>query len=162
MEKIFLTKQEIEQKIKNYCDNLYDNNLKKTTLFIGILNGSLVFSVDILRTYESILSELDFIFKIGKKSFTNLKSENLKNKNVVLLVDRITKNSDIQDYVDYILKKKPDNISVFAILKDNNYVKTFNYNFDFLCEVEPNDIFYGYGINSVKELTDYNNLYIQS
>ena len=58
--RIFLTREEIEQRVKQLGDELSHKFRDKKPIIIGVLNGAYIFLADLMR-HMSIPCEVDFL-----------------------------------------------------------------------------------------------------
>ncbi|MBT3665304.1 hypoxanthine phosphoribosyltransferase [bacterium] len=130
-------------------ENFHDTN----PVIISILNGSFIFTADIIRELD-IDCEVDFI-KIssyeGMNSTGSIKmskdlSIDIKNRRVIIVEDIIDSGLSIKYLYKHILNYKPRDITIVSLLaKTNNY--KLNFNIDIIGFEISSEFVVGYGLD---------------
>ncbi len=158
---LILSRNQIKKIIKNFGKDLNKKFNNKTIIIISVLkSGTLPLSIDLLRSINSMLIEIDYLMESDNDFF--LKSKTLNNKNVILCFDYLKNinNEYICKIIDYIKKYSPDSISIFSVIKEKEYSNIHNLKINsILISTDDNKKYCGYGINSIKKITDYLNIY---
>jgi len=150
---VYLEEKEILEKVSELAQQIENDYRGKEVLFISILNGSFVFTADLLRDIDMHL-EVSFM-KLS--SYEGLKStgdvrrligvnEDLKNKTVIILEDIIDTGKTLDGIIEDLYDKGAKEIRVAALLlKPDAY--TGSYKIDYLGFEIPNDFVIGYGLD---------------
>src|SRR5690625_5503125 len=92
--RIFLTREEIEQRVKQLGDELSHKFRDKKPIIIGVLNGAYIFLADLMR-HMSIPCEVDFLKlssygdeKVTSGEVKELKEIDAQVKNRHIILDR--------------------------------------------------------------------------
>jgi hypoxanthine phosphoribosyltransferase len=142
-------------------ENFHDTN----PVIISILNGSFIFTADIIRELD-IDCEVDFI-KIssyeGMNSTGLIKmskdlSIDIKNRRVIIVEDIIDSGLSIKYLYKHILKYKPKDITIVSLLaKTNNY--KLNFNIDIIGFEISSEFVVGYGLDFNQRFRNLNSIF---
>jgi hypoxanthine phosphoribosyltransferase len=150
---VFITKSEISKVVKDMARNI--NNTKiKNPLFIAILNGSFLFAADIMRNITLNNAEISFV-KLSSYSGTKTRgnvqeviglSQNIKNRNIIILEDIIDTGITLEKIISIIKKEDVADIKIATLLfKPESYKKEIPINF--IGKSITNDFVVGYGLD---------------
>ena len=122
--RIYLTQEEIQQRLKALGKQISLEYKDKKPIFIGVLNGAFVFLSDLMR-YVDIPCEVDFLKlssygdeKVSSGDVTDLKNidANIKGRHVILVEDIV----DTGLSMNYLFKKlkqfEPASLSAATLL----------------------------------------------
>ncbi len=107
--RVYLTKDEIQQRLKELGKQISLDYKDKRPIFIGVLNGAFIFLADLMR-YVTIPCEVDFLKlssygdeKVSSGNVTDLKNidANIKDRHVILVEDIV----DTGLSMNYLFKK---------------------------------------------------------
>jgi len=149
----FIEEKEILDRIAEIAKKIEDDHKKKEILFISILNGSYVFTADLLRRIELNVkvSFLKLASYEGLQSTGTVKrliglSEDLAGKTVIIIEDIIDTGKTLDGVIDDLREKGAEDIKVAALL-----VKPDAYRGSHKIEYKgfeiPNDFVIGYGLD---------------
>ena len=133
-------------------------NINETTikdpLFIAILNGSFMFSSDIMKKITLPNTEISFI-KLSSYSGTQTTGsaheligigQNIKGRNVIILEDIIDTGITLEKIMSLLKKEEVADIKIATLLfKPEAYTKKIH--IDFIGKSIPNDFVVGYGLD---------------
>ena len=151
--KLFITKSEISKVVKDMAKNI-NNTQIKNPLFIAILNGSFLFAADIMRNITLENAEISFVklsSYAGAESTGNVQeiiglSQNIKNRNIVILEDIIDTGITLEKIISIIKKEDVADIKIATLLfKPETYTKEIPINF--IGKSIANDFVVGYGLD---------------
>jgi len=150
---LYIDKDKIAAAIKSLAFKIKEDLKEETPLFIGILNGSFIFTADLMRAYENHC-EISFI-KLA--SYQETKStgkvtellginEDLTGRTVVVLEDIIDTGTTLQKIYD-ILKEEPIGKLKVATLFFKPEVFKKELHIDYVGIEIPDDFIVGYGLD---------------
>ena len=150
---MFISKENIAKRVSEISLQISENFHDTNPVIISILNGSFIFTADIIRELD-IDCEVDFI-KIssyeGMNSTGSIKmskdiSADIKNRRVIIVEDIIDSGLSIKYLYEHIIKYKPKDITVVSLLaKTNNY--KLNFNIDIIGFEISSEFVVGYGLD---------------
>ena len=150
---VFISDSEIEE-IVHAIANAINNSGTKEPLFISILNGSFMFSSDIMKKITIPNTEISFI-KLSSYSGTESTGsvnkliglgKDIKNRNIIILEDIIDTGITLEKIISLFEKENVADIKVATLLfKPDAYQKQIN--IDFIGKSIPNDFVVGYGLD---------------
>lgn len=122
--RIYLTQEEIQQRLKSLGNQISLEYKDKKPIFIGVLNGAFIFLSDLMR-YVTIPCEVDFLKlssygdeKVSSGNVTDLKNidADIKDRHVILVEDIV----DTGLSMNYLFKKlqqfEPASLSAATLL----------------------------------------------
>lgn len=150
---MFISKENIAKRVSEISLRISENFHDTNPVIISILNGSFIFTADIIRELD-IDCEVDFI-KIssyeGMNSTDSIKmskdlSIDIKNRRVIIVEDIIDSGLSIKYLYKHILNYKPRDITIVSLLaKTNNY--KLNFNIDIIGFEISSEFVVGYGLD---------------
>lgn len=150
---MFISKENIAKRVSEISLRISENFHDTNPVIISILNGSFIFTADIIRELD-IDCEVDFI-KIssyeGMNSTGSIKmskdlSIDIKNRRVIIVEDIIDSGLSIKYLYKHILNYKPRDITIVSLLaKTNNY--KLNFNIDIIGFEISSEFVVGYGLD---------------
>ena len=151
---ISIPEEKIQQAIKKMADQMRNDLEGKEVIFLCILNGSFIFSADLMKKMELADAEITFLKLAsysGTQSTGNLKeliglNENLQGRNVVILEDIVDSGFTITDVVRQVLEKGAADVKVATLLFKPAALKT-EVKLDYVGLEIPNDFIVGYGLD---------------
>lgn len=149
----FIGEKEILEKVKEMARQIENEHRGKDILFLSILNGSYVFTADLLRNIN-LNVKVSFI-KLssysGDKSTGEITrliglNEDLRNRTVIILEDIIDTGQTLGGAIEDLKGKGAEDIKVATLLfKPDAY--TGSHRIDYLGFEIPNDFVIGYGLD---------------
>lgn len=149
----FLSKETIQEKIKELALKLDEIYAGKRPLFIAILNGSFMFAADLFK-YLTIEAEIFFIklasYK-GTKSTGHVITAigldtDITNRDVIILEDIIDTGKTMSNLLPQLVNQQPASIKIAALLHKPEAMEN-NITVDYNCFCIPNKFVVGYGLD---------------
>lgn len=149
----FITSRELQMRVKSMAEELTADYRGKDPLFLIILNGAFMFATDLLKEIK-IPARLSFI-KVASYRGTESTgeiceliglSENLKDKDVILVDDIIDTGLTMKKVMDKVREEKPASVKIVSLLlKPDAFGNQFDV--DYVGFTIPNDFVVGYGLD---------------
>ncbi len=162
-EKILITEQEISERIDLLGDEISKDYQGKEILFVSILNGSFMFTSDLLKRVKADCS-IDFIQVSTYLNATSSSGEfvikkdlslDIKDKNIIIVEDIIDSGYTLSKLVEYIKAKEPASLKIATFI-DKPARRQQEVNADYVGFVIDKDYFIvGYGLDYAQK---YRNL----
>jgi hypoxanthine phosphoribosyltransferase len=127
---LLIDEQTILDRVKTLAEHISQNYAEKSITIIAILNGSFIFSADLIRQI-SVPVEIEFI-KISSYSGTSSLGEikqtiglnnSLEGKNILVVEDIIDSGLTLSYIIDELKQTKINSISVASLLVKPNSLK---------------------------------------
>ncbi len=151
--KKYIEHDEIQKSIKKIADDIHARYKGRNPIFLIILNGSFMFSSDLLKYYQGVC-EISFIrlsSYSGTKTTEEVKTligltENIKDREIVILEDIIDSGITINHLLYDLQKYEPKSIEVATLLLKPEAVKT-DIKPDYVGLEIPKDFIVGFGLD---------------
>lgn len=165
--RVYLTHEEIQQRIKQIGTDLSSQFKDKKPIFVGILNGSYIFLADLMR-YVSIPCEVDFLKlssygdeKVSSGEVRDLKEidADVKNRHIILVEDIIDTGLSMNYLVEKMNRLKPASLTVVTMLHKHEATK-YDVQIDHTGFKIPNLFVLGYGLDYAQEGRNLAQIYI--
>ena len=150
----------IMKKILELSSLINEKYKNKNPLFIGVLNGSIYFMMDLINNL-SIDYEIDFIKVSSYKGMVKSKLKIIEinnydicNKDLIIVEDIVDTGETMKLLIEYFIKQKPNSINIVSMfMRSNNKIDAkYKYKINW-CGFKIEDKYIiGYGL-------DYNNLF---
>ena len=150
---VFISDTEIAEIVNSIANNINKSRIKDP-LFISVLNGSFMFSSDIMKKITIPNTEISFI-KLSSYSGTESTGsvdeliglgQDIRNRNIVILEDIIDTGITLEKIISLLKKEEVADIKVSTLLfKPDAYTKDIH--IDFIGKSIPNDFVVGYGLD---------------
>ncbi|MAW21629.1 MAG: hypoxanthine phosphoribosyltransferase [Flavobacteriales bacterium] len=150
---VFIAETEIAAIVHSIANNI-NNTRIKNPLFISVLNGSFMFSSDIMKKITLPKTEISFIklsSYLGKETTGEVNkligiSGDISGRNIIILEDIIDTGITLEKIISLLKKEKVGDIKVATLLfKPEAYTKDLN--IDFIGKSIANDFVVGYGLD---------------
>ena len=167
--RVYLTHEEIQQRIKQIGQQLSKKFVDKKPIFIGVLNGSYIFLADLMR-YVSIPCEVDFLKlssygdeKVSSGQVHDLKEidADIKNRHVILVEDIIDTGLSMTYLVNKLKQFNPASLTVVTMLHKAEATE-HDVQIDYVGFKIPNLFVLGYGLDYAQEGRNLAQVYIPS
>ncbi|HET8866677.1 MAG TPA: hypoxanthine phosphoribosyltransferase [Gracilimonas sp.] len=165
--KIFITKEQIDERM-NQLGNQLDKDFKdKKPIFIGILNGAFIFLADIMR-HVSITCEVDFMklssygdAKVSSGEVVELKhiDAKIEGRHVILVEDIVDTGLSMNYMVKRIKENNPASVSVCTLLHKKDATK-YEVQLDYVGFEIPDAFVLGYGLDYAQEGRNLSQIYV--
>ena len=150
---VFISDTEIAEIVYSIA-NAINNSGIKDPLFISVLNGSFMFSSDIMKKITIPNTEISFIklsSYLGTESTGEVNEliglgKDIRNRNIIILEDIIDTGITLEKIISLLKKEDVADIKVATLLfKPDAYTKDMD--IDFIGKSIPNDFVVGYGLD---------------
>jgi hypoxanthine phosphoribosyltransferase len=152
--KVLLSETDIRTRIKELADEISQDHYGKVPIFVGVLNGAILFLADLIREL-SIESEIDFIKvssygdeRISSGEITMIKdfSADLRGHDVIVVEDIVDSGLSIQYLKRRILNMKPASLKFVSLLVKTGVAKV-DLTIDYIGFKIKNKFVIGYGLD---------------
>ncbi|MFO7924068.1 MAG: hypoxanthine phosphoribosyltransferase [Bacteroidales bacterium] len=154
---LLITPQKIQEAVSKIADNINNDLAGEIPLFLSILNGSFMFTSDLLKKirmncHVSFLKLSSYRDDTSTGSITELigLNEDIKGRSVVIVEDIVDTGITLKSVVRQLKLQKPKKIIIATLLLKPEAF-TGNIRLDYVGLEIPNEFIIGYGL-------DYNNL----
>ncbi len=153
-DKILISKEDIEKKVKEISQKISDDYNGLNPLFVCILKGSVFFTADLLRNVTTP-AQIDFMAVSSYGSGTtssgtlNIKKDlavDIKGKHVIVVEDIIDSGNTLYLLKDLLLTREPASVKICTLLdKPDRRVKEVKVDY---CGFQiPDEFVVGYGLD---------------
>ena len=165
--RVYLTHEEIQQRINQIGNKLSKSFSDKRPIFIGVLNGSYIFLADLMR-YVNIPCEVDFLKlssygdeKVSSGQVHDLKEidANIKGRQVILVEDIIDTGLSMKYLLDKLRLFEPSSLTVVTMLHKAE-ATVHDVQIDYVAFKIPNLFVLGYGLDYAQEGRNLAQIYI--
>ncbi len=150
----YLKHEELQQIVKNLAEKVHEDYKDETPIFIGVLNGVIMFFSDFMKYYPG-KCEIAFI---QMSSYQGTQStgivykkmeltKDITNRHIILMEDIVDTGNTIESLFEYFKNtQRPKSIKVATLLmKPDVYSKEFK--IDYIAKEIPNKFVLGYGLD---------------
>lgn len=165
--RVYLTHEEIQQRIKSIGTAISRDFIDKKPIFIGVLNGAYIFLADLMR-YVTIPCEVDFMKlssygdeKVSSGQVEELKeiNANIQSRHVILVEDIVDTGLSMKYLVDKVKRMNPASITVVTLLHKQEATR-YDVQIDYTAFRIPNLFVLGYGLDYAQEGRNLAQIYI--
>ncbi len=158
MEKIktLINEEKLNNRIEELAMQIYNDFGDEETVLVCILKGATYFTIDLSKKIKSNNVILDFIkissYGVGNRETTghiDFKlgiSENIEDKNVIIVEDIVDSGKTMKYLIEYIKTKKPKTVKTCALL-DKPSRRTEDITIDYVGFTVENLFVVGYGMD---------------
>ena len=152
--KVLVTEEEIQKRIQELGDALYDQFHDKNPLFLGVLKGSFVFMADLVRACQ-VKSDVEFIavssyqnatVSSGRVQITHDLQQDITGRHVIIVEDILDSGNTLAFLKEYFLTKGAASITIVTLL-DKPSRRTKAITADLAGFVVPDEFVVGYGLD---------------
>lgn len=152
--KVLVTEEEIQKRIQELGDALYDKFQGKNPLFLGVLKGSFVFMADLVRACQ-VKSDVEFIavssyqnatVSSGRVQITHDLQQDITGRHVIIVEDILDSGNTLAFLKEYFLTKGAASITIVTLL-DKPSRRTKAITADLSGFVVPDEFVVGYGLD---------------
>ena len=154
IERILLSEDQIRARIQELGQQLTADYREKNPIFVGILNGVVVFFADMIRAIP-IDCQIDFMAvssygggteSSGKIQVKKDLSADIEDRHVVILEDILDTGLTLRHTVDYLMTKHPASLKICTLLDKPDRRKA-EIQADYIGFTVPNLFVVGYGLD---------------
>lgn len=149
----FIESKTIEKAVKRLALEIYDNYKNITPIFIGVLNGVIMFFSDILKNYPGKceigviqLSSYNGIYPEKKVNIISNCSINIYNRDIVIFEDIIDTGNTVKKLYEIYCNESANSIKIATLFLKPEIFKA-KLNIDFVGIQIPNKFIVGYGLD---------------
>ncbi len=149
----YIESEKIHDAVKKIASDIYDDFALKNPLFLCVLNGSFMFSADLMKEYQGVC-EISFIrlssYK-GTQTTEEVKTligltDNITDRHVVILEDIIDSGITIKHLLEDLKQYNPATLKVASLLFKPEALRT-DIHPDYIGLEIPRDFIVGYGLD---------------
>lgn len=165
--KVYLSEQEIQDRVADLAEQLNRDYSDKKPIFIGVLNGAFIFLSDLLR-HINIPSEVDFLKlssygdeKVSSGQVTDLKDidADIEGRHVLLVEDIVDTGLSMKYMVNKLQQKNPASIATVTLLHKPEATQ-HDVPLDYVGFKIPTLFVLGYGLDYAQEGRNLAQIYI--
>lgn len=163
----YISKKEIEKRIKKIAKKINKDYKGKKPIFIGILNGSFMFLSDLIREIK-VDCEIDFLKlssygdeKISSGNVKMLKELNceIENRDIIVVEDIVDSGLSVNFIKKIIEAKNPSSLK-FASLLFKKEMSKLDFEIDYVGFRIDNKFVVGYGLDYAQKYRNLNAIYM--
>ncbi|MCB9195056.1 MAG: hypoxanthine phosphoribosyltransferase [Flavobacteriales bacterium] len=149
----YIPSEKIQDVIQTLAKRINEDYKDKHPIFIGVLNGSFLFTADLVREFEGNC-DVSFV-KMASYEGTNTTGtvneliglkEDVSNRHLVVLEDIVDTGNTLEKIVDVLKAKNPASLKIATLLfKPKAYQKTIPV--DYAAMEVGNEFLVGYGLD---------------
>lgn len=159
IERVLLTEEQIQEKVKQLAATLMEEYQDKDPVFIGVLKGVVVFFGDMIKAFNAPC-QIDFMWISSYQGTLSTHMEvkrdisaNIEGRHVVILEDIFDTGNSLDFVCKHLLAKKPASLKICTLLdKPERRNPAVTLQADYVGFTIPNVFAVGYGL-------DYNEHY---
>ena len=149
----YISEQEIQEKITALAQQLNKEYAGKQPIFLSILNGSFLFTADLLKQI-TLDAEVCFIKLASYKGTTSSGNvitaigldANVSGRDIIILEDIIDTGKTLHHFLPQLESSHPNSIKI-AVLLNKKEALAYPVNVDYACFDIPNKFVVGYGLD---------------
>lgn len=151
--RVYISADDIHREVKNVADKLTTDYKDSTPYFLGVLNGSFMFTSDLLKEYTNPC-EIGFIKaksyegmeSTGKVTFTGMESIDIEGRDVIIVEDIVDTGNTLKALHEFLGNYKPKSLKICTLLFKREAYK-HNLPIDYVCFETENKFLLGYGLD---------------
>lgn len=151
---IFITRDEIRSRINEMAWEISKAYKDKDPIFIPVLNGSFMFTADLVRAckFDSELLFVGISSYSGMESTGNvsinygLEGVSLKGKDLIIIEDIVDTGRTLSHFIEVVKEHEPASIAIVSLLLKPNSIK-FDIPLDYIGYRIPDAFVIGYGLD---------------
>ena len=156
--KILITEEDLQKRIAELGEAIYERFQGKRPLFLGVLKGSFVFMADLVRACQ-LKSDVEFIavssyenatVSSGRVKINHDLQQDITGRDLIIVEDILDAGSTLAFLKDYFLTKGASSITIVTLL-DKPSRRTKAITADFAGFEVPNEFVVGYGLDYCQE-----------
>ncbi len=164
---IYIDESQISKRVKEIAEMINRDYAGKSPIFIGVLNGAVVFLSDLIREIN-IDCEIDFLklssygdSQISSGSITLLKELNceIAGQDVIIVEDIIDSGLSIKYMKTLIEKHNPSSLRIVTLLYKEETVK-LDFEIDYIGFKIENKFVVGYGLDYAQKYRNLKSIYM--
>jgi len=162
-----LTEDQIQKRIKELAEQISSDYKSSLPVFIGVLNGSILFMSDLIR-YLDINCEIDFFklssygdAKISTGNVTLLKELNceVNDRDIIIVEDIVDTGLSLKYIEELFSEKSPNSMKVVSLLVKPGSLK-YDVKIDYIGFRIPDKFVIGYGLDFAQKYRNLRGIYV--
>ena len=156
--KVLLSQEDIQRRVQELGDQLYDRFHDKNPMFVGVLNGCFIFMADLVRATQ-LKSELEFIsvssYQNGTRStgvvqITRDLQRDITGRHIIVVEDILDSGNTLFFLKNYLLTKGAASITIVTLL-DKPARREKPIVADYVGFEVPDEFVVGYGLDYAQQ-----------
>ena len=156
--KVLITEEDLQKRIAQLGEAIYERFQGKRPLFLGVLKGSFVFMADLVRACQ-LKSDVEFIavssyenatVSSGRVKINHDLQQDITGRDLIIVEDILDSGNTLAFLKDYFLTKGASSITIVTLL-DKPSRRTKAITADFAGFEVPNEFVVGYGLDYCQE-----------
>lgn len=156
--KVLLSQEDIQRRVQELGDQLYDRFHDKNPMFVGVLNGCFIFMADLVRASQ-MKSELEFIsvssYQNGTRSsgvvqITRDLQRDITGRHIIVVEDILDSGNTLYFLKNYLLTKGAASITIVTLL-DKPARREKPIVADYVGFEVPDEFVVGYGLDYAQQ-----------
>ena len=156
--KVLITEEDLQKRIAQLGEAIYERFQGKRPLFLGVLKGSFVFMAELVRACQ-LKSDVEFIavssyenatVSSGRVKINHDLQQDITGRDLIIVEDILDSGSTLAFLKDYFLTKGASSITIVTLL-DKPSRRTKAITADFAGFEVPNEFVVGYGLDYCQE-----------
>jgi len=161
---LFISNEQIQERLKDLCQEINETYKGKKPIFVGILNGVFRLAGDVFN-YIDIDCEVTFV---KLKSYVGTKSGelttlmgidvDLEGRDVILMEDIVDTGKTMYNFIPQLKQAKPASINILTLLSKPDAIQ-YEVPLKYVGFAVPNNFLIGYGLDYNELGRHYNDIY---
>ena len=152
--KVLVTEEELQKRVNELGEALYDQFRGKNPLFLGVLKGSFIFMADLIRATQ-LKSDLEFMSvssyanateSSGRVRIVQDVQHDITGRDIIVVEDILDSGNTLAYLKDYLLGKGAASITIVTLL-DKPARRAKAITADYAGFVVPDEFVVGYGLD---------------
>ena len=152
--KVLVTEEELQKRVNELGDALYEKFEGKNPLFLGVLKGSFIFMADLIRATQ-LKSDLEFMSvssyanateSSGRVHIVQDVQQDITGRDIIIVEDILDSGNTLAFLKQYLLNKGAASITIVTLL-DKPARRAKAITADFAGFVVPDEFVVGYGLD---------------
>ena len=152
--KVLVTEEELQKRVNELGEALYDQFQGKNPLFLGVLKGSFIFMADLIRATQ-LKSDLEFMSvssyanateSSGRVRIVQDVQHDITGRDIIVVEDILDSGNTLAYLKDYLLGKGAASITIVTLL-DKPARRAKAITADYAGFVVPDEFVVGYGLD---------------
>lgn len=156
--KVLVTEEQLQKRVAELGEALYDKFQGRNPLFLGVLKGSFIFMADLMRATQ-LKSDLEFMSvssyanateSSGRVRIVQDVQHDITGRDIIVVEDILDSGNTLAYLKDYLLGKGAASITIVTLL-DKPARRTKAITADYAGFVVPDEFVVGYGLDYAQQ-----------